>query len=151
MTIRIGAYAVSALFSAVLSAQNITNGGSSPAGIITPNDPIRTNELQNRILLDRIRQQDREVKARVELEKLQFEAKFRALVSAANNFIRQYNEGNGSVWPQREAEELGRAMGKVQDTFSKHRRPGKDVNHQDAGSKSGGCATIVAESNGRPD
>ena len=43
-----------------------------------------------------------------------FEAKFNALLKAAEAFAAKYNEGRGEVWPQREAIALQKALADLQ-------------------------------------
>jgi hypothetical protein len=79
-----------------------------------PYDPVRANAFQERALVETAKQHERDIKARRELPKLQFEQKFNQLVDAVAKFSKQYNQGKGQVWPKREAEKLGKAMRELQ-------------------------------------
>lgn len=46
----------------------------------------------------------------------QFEKKFEALSKAMNEFARRYRESDGQVWPQREAENVRKAMRELENT-----------------------------------
>jgi hypothetical protein len=56
------------------------------------------------------------------VEKNEFESKFRKLVEAMNDFISRYNHGNGQVWPAREAQALGKAMRNMERSFGEPKR-----------------------------
>lgn len=48
--------------------------------------------------------------ARTTGERREFEEKFNRLVSAMDEFQRQYNASGGKVWPKKEAEALKKAI-----------------------------------------
>jgi len=54
------------------------------------------------------------MQARQEDQQRQFSVMFNQLVEAINNFASRYNTGRGTVWPKREAENLGKAMRRIQ-------------------------------------
>ena len=74
------------------------------------NDPVRAAEIQQRAIVERAKQHEREVKARQEAERRNFEAKFNKLVDAIAAFAKKYNGGKGGVWPPDEVEKLRKAM-----------------------------------------
>jgi uncharacterized protein YfiM (DUF2279 family) len=77
-------------------------------------DPIRTAELQRRAMLGNVGQREREMRTRQEDQQRQFSVMFNQLVEAINNFASRYNAGQGTVWPKREADKLGKAMRRIQ-------------------------------------
>jgi hypothetical protein len=79
-----------------------------------PGDRVREAETQERALLDRVKQQDRERQARQEIQQRKFAAKFNQLVNAMAGFAKEYNQGKGSTWPRREADKLRKAMRQLQ-------------------------------------
>jgi hypothetical protein len=79
-----------------------------------PKDPVRAAEIQERALVESNKQHDREVLAQQDLQQRNFELKFNQLVDAIANFAKQYNQGKGRVWPQREAKRLQNAMIELQ-------------------------------------
>jgi hypothetical protein len=89
-------------------------------------DPVRAAEIQERALLERAKQQEREVQARQEAQQRQFTVKFNQLVDAVASFAERYNEGKGTTWPQREAGKLREAMRQLQSLEKSWRDdPGK--------------------------
>ena len=83
-------------------------------------DPARAAEVQQRIVMAQSSRDAAQILQ--ERQRREFENRFSEFVNAMNNFIAQYNSGNGLVWPQREAEKLGKAMRNVQDIFPKPRK-----------------------------
>jgi len=81
---------------------------------VSTDDPIRTAEFQRRAMLGSVGQRERDMRARQEDQQRQFSAMFNQLVEAINNFASRYNSGQGTVWPKREAEKLGKAMRRIQ-------------------------------------
>ena len=79
-----------------------------------PGDRVREAETQQRALLERVKQQDRERQARQEAQRRKFAAQFNQLVDAMAGFAKEYNQGKGSTWPQREADKLRKAMRQLQ-------------------------------------
>ena len=79
-----------------------------------PKDPVRAAEIQEQALVESAKQHDREVRAQQNLQQRNFELKFNQLVDAIANFAKQYYQGKGQVWPQREAEKLRNAMAELQ-------------------------------------
>jgi prolyl-tRNA synthetase len=77
-------------------------------------------EVQQRVQMDLVKQQQREVKFRQELERRQFQGRFNELIKAINSFAKQYNDGNGMVWPQGEAAKLEKAMRSVEKSLGAH-------------------------------
>jgi hypothetical protein len=87
---------------------------ASAQSLVVRGDPTRAAEMQQRVVIE-IGQADRERKVLAEYQRREFESRFNQLIAAVTKFTRQYNEGRGSVWPKREADELGKAMRKLQD------------------------------------
>jgi hypothetical protein len=81
-----------------------------------PKDAMRAAELQERVLIDGLAQQERDQKARQERERRQFEKTFNKLVDALGSFSSRYNGGHGQTWPAKEAEELKRAIRELQSS-----------------------------------
>lgn len=77
-------------------------------------DAVRTAEVQQGIALARARQHELEMRARQQEQQRQFALKFNQLVDAVASFAKAYNQGKGTVWPQREAEKLRKAMRQIQ-------------------------------------
>ena len=77
-------------------------------------DIVGAIEIQQRLLKDRIAQQERDVRVRQDLEQQRFAKAFNQLVDAVSDFSRRYNEGKGATWPSKEAEQLRRAMHDLQ-------------------------------------
>ncbi len=77
-------------------------------------DPVREVESQQRVLLDRVNQQDGELQSRQRARRREFEARFNQLVAAIDSFANEYNESKGTIWPQREADKLRKAMRQLQ-------------------------------------
>jgi hypothetical protein len=77
-------------------------------------DPVREAESQQRVLLDRVNQQDGEAQSRQRARRREFEASFNQLVAAIDSFANEYNESKGTIWPQREADKLRKAMRQLQ-------------------------------------
>ena len=88
---------------------------------VMPSDRVRTTEMQERALVDRGKQHEREVKAWQEIQQRQFKLKFNQLAAAVESFAKQYNENKGTIWPQREADKLRKAMRQLQ-SFEKSLR-----------------------------
>lgn len=65
-------------------------------------------------MVESAKQNERDAKAREELQKRQFELKFNKLVEAVARFAKQYNDGKGHTWPLHEAERLRKAMSELQ-------------------------------------
>ena len=82
---------------------------------------MRPAAEQERALVEKARQQDRELQSRQEMELRQFEDKFNELVFALAGFAKEYNQGKGIVWPHREAGKLRKAMRQFQ-SFEKSMR-----------------------------
>src|SRR5258705_594981 len=94
----------------VLNAQNL----DGRQYISMPGDAMRSAELHQRAILDAVKQQAREVQARQETQRRQFEIQFNRLVDALTIFAKRYNEGRGITWPQQEADQMRKAMGQLQ-------------------------------------
>uniref|UniRef100_Q02AP8 Uncharacterized protein n=1 Tax=Solibacter usitatus (strain Ellin6076) TaxID=234267 RepID=Q02AP8_SOLUE len=77
-------------------------------------DAVRTAEVQQKISLARASQHELEMRARQQEQQRQFALKFNRLVDAVADFAKVYNQGKGSVWPQREADKLRKAMHQIQ-------------------------------------
>src|SRR6266571_2653198 len=71
-----------------------------------PRDPVREAETQERALLNKVSQQDGEWQARQKTRRREFAVRFNQLVAAVDSFANEYNEGKGTIWPQREADKL---------------------------------------------
>ena len=82
--------------------------------LILQQDPIRAAEMQQRGQLSAARRQEQVAKMREQLQRCQFEAHFNQLVKAMSEFIDQYNQGKGIVWPQREAGKVRKAMRRIE-------------------------------------
>ncbi len=54
------------------------------------------------------------MQARQQEQQRQFALRFNQLVDAVASFAKVYNEGKGTVWPQREAEKLRKAMHQIE-------------------------------------
>ena len=85
-------------------------------------DPVSRAEMQIGLTVAVTKQQQSERRLRQELEKRDFEERFRQMVNAAANFAKAYNEGKGMVWPPSEANKLGKALRKLQGVL--HAAPG---------------------------
>lgn len=79
-----------------------------------PTDRTRAAETAEMALKQRIQEQERDAAAREALRRRFFEQKFNRLVDAVTEFAKEYNGGQGSVWPQREADRLRKAMLELQ-------------------------------------
>jgi hypothetical protein len=77
-------------------------------------DAVRLVEVQQRAAIARARQHELEMRARQQEQQRQFALKFNQLVDAVANFARVYNQGKGTVWPQREADKLRKAMHQIE-------------------------------------
>lgn len=82
--------------------------------ILPPGDPVRAAELQERAMITRVREHEREARERANVHKRQFELKFNQLVDAVKNFSEHYNAGKGHAWPAAEAAKLRKAMRDLQ-------------------------------------
>ena len=91
--------------SAALVSQNI----ATPTA-----DVIHSVEIQQRLMLARSNRQELAKQAVQQDHQRQFAEKFNQLVAAVRNFAEQYNQNQGSVWPQREADKLRSAMHQLQ-------------------------------------
>ena len=87
-----------------------------------PVDTIQQAEVQRRMLLDRSKQYERDMKAMKSLQQKEFALKFNQLVDALYGFAVQFNEGKGSVWPQREAAKLRKAMHQLEEVEKSFRK-----------------------------
>jgi hypothetical protein len=115
MTQKIATCFVCAVFALVVNAQRIDAGDpASSRPDPMRSDPMRAGEFQQRALSDRIRQQDRELRVRQEMERREFETRFNQLVEAMSGFVKQYNDGKGMIWPQHEADKLSKALRELQ-------------------------------------
>ncbi len=54
------------------------------------------------------------MRARQQEQQRQFALKFNQLVDAVASFAKVYNQGKGSVWPQREADKLRKAIHQIE-------------------------------------
>jgi hypothetical protein len=91
-----------------------------------PRDPVRAAEIREQALVERVKQHERDTKARQDLQKRAFEEKFNRLVDAVAKFAEQYNKGKGQVWPKMEAERLRKAMRELQSENTlrgRHEKP----------------------------
>src|ERR1041385_8503340 len=79
-----------------------------------PKDPVRAAEIQERALVESAKQHEREVRAHQDIQQKDFELKFNQLVNVIATFAKQYNQGKGRGWPQREAQRLRNAMIELQ-------------------------------------
>jgi hypothetical protein len=122
--VRIAVFVTAVAFAAVSSARDNPAGSpSNGPGVERPDDRVAMTELRDRALMDSVRRQERELKVRQELQRVEFENRFAELVKAMNSFIKEYNDGKGRVWPHHQAEALGKAMHNVQDAFGRqHKR-----------------------------
>lgn len=77
-------------------------------------DAVRTAEFQQKLSLARATRQELEVRTRQQEQQRQFALKFNQLVDAVAGFAKAYNQGKGTVWPQREAGRLRKAMRQIQ-------------------------------------
>ena len=77
-------------------------------------DVVRTAEFQQKIALAMDKRRELDARARQQQQQQQFALKFNQLVDAVANFAKVYNQGKGSVWPQREADKLRKAMRQIQ-------------------------------------
>jgi len=77
-------------------------------------DLVREAQMQERALLDRTAEQQREQQFQQGLRQKQFEAKFNQLVEAIASFSREYKKSKGAIWPQREADKLRKALHELQ-------------------------------------
>jgi len=110
-------HAVSFNTNALPVASAAQSGSHSPLEsrlFLMPIDRIRATETQERAVLERAKQQERDVRARRDVHQRQFEVKFNQLVDAVASFAKRYNEGKGTTWPQREADKLRKAMRQLQ-------------------------------------
>ena len=117
MTIKyITLYLMLAMASAAVYADDMTDGArpracASPAcQIYETSDPIHAAQIVEQSQMEAAQRHERELKARQDAEQREFEISFNRLVTAVAGFAKQYNEGKGIVWPQREADELREAM-----------------------------------------
>ena len=79
-----------------------------------PADPLRAAE-QAQLLMQAHSRALAAAAQKVKVSQRQsFEAKFNALLKAAEAFAAKYNEGLGEVWPQREAIALQKALADLQ-------------------------------------
>jgi hypothetical protein len=88
-------------------------------------DVIRGAQARQQLVVDMSAQRKKEIARIQELERQRFEARFREFVKAMNNFIDRYNSGDGHIWPQHEAEQLGKAMHNVEGIFQTPRKSRK--------------------------
>jgi hypothetical protein len=106
------------VFCVALSAQHV-----DPERVVTMSgDAVRSAEIQRRMLLARFDQQARDVQVLKEAQRRQFQVQFNQLVDAVASFAKRYNEGQGTTWPKHEADQLRKAMSKVQ-SLEKSLRP----------------------------
>jgi hypothetical protein len=81
---------------------------------IQKSDPVRSAERFEATVLATSKQHELDRRAYQRGQRQQFEATFNRLVDAVAAFSKQYNAANGSVWPEREAERLRKAMHDIQ-------------------------------------
>ncbi|HLK51131.1 MAG TPA: hypothetical protein VKT49_23475 [Bryobacteraceae bacterium] len=73
-------------------------------------DPVRRAEMVEAIAAAQAAVQQHAATPQSQEERRRFEEKFNRLVSAMEDFQREYNASRGQVWPQREAEALKKAI-----------------------------------------
>jgi hypothetical protein len=101
----------------ILSVGGAQKPESGPGPNVPAYDPFRSMEMRVFAAKNKSGEEERDLRVRREFERRAFESRFNELVNALSNFSRQYNGGRGAVWPQREAEQLGKAIRKLQDSL----------------------------------
>lgn len=76
----------------------------------TQADSARRIEIAQAVIEARASAATEQAKAVTDDERRRFEDKFNRLVSAMDNFQREYNASGGKVWPKKEADALKKAI-----------------------------------------
>ena len=79
-----------------------------------PTDSLRVAEMREMVMTARMKQHEAEAALAQQQRQRQFATRFNELVDAVAAFSKRYNEARGSVWPQREAEKLRKAIRHLQ-------------------------------------
>ena len=73
-------------------------------------DSVRRVEIAQTVVTVQVSQQARIKAAKTAEERRRFERDFNRLVSALDDFQREYNASGGQIWPKKQADALKRAL-----------------------------------------
>lgn len=78
-------------------------------------EPMRPEQIADLALKSRIQEHEETARRRAAAQRRLFEQRFNALAKAVETFGDRYNEGNGQIWPKREADQLRKALAEFQE------------------------------------
>lgn len=77
-------------------------------------DPVRGAEVAQRVSLARTTQEARTAKSISTEQRRDFEKRFNRLITAIDEFQKEYNASGGEVWPRKKADALKKAIDELQ-------------------------------------